>query len=610
MSTYRIGDYARALIDQVTGKVVGWRTPADEDQLTDPLAKPGSRTVTVDAITSVNATALGLVDGDVVVARGRSAAGDGGGGTLNITNTPPAVAAGEDGLWFDIGGGLYAERDGLTATGFNGDIAVAMFGAKGDGTAEHAAIRLAIDAAAAFGGAKVYFSQPEYRVGAPLYWKNGVYLVSRSQTTLKVLDGVDSLVVAILNSQTTPAITNIGAEGITFDGNRQNSPGLAANSAVALDPVDGATFTRCNFKSARGYGASLQYLASGVPDNERIKNISFLFCDFYDNGYGTAIPGTEFDGVDVKNCNGLTFIRCRAYDNALDGFDFRGINIDMIACEAYDNGGDGIEISANSNGNNQNSSLRVLGGSFHDNGNFGIGVANNPAGGTGTTTIDVIGSDIYSNTDDGLAFIGGAAATTATIRATIRSNGGRGVDIAGNNTQIILDGCAIRLNTSDGVYCNGGSTLQINGGQITGNGGWGYLEGASGTRNLLGGTLRILSNTSGSISINTASPLTRIAPSVTDYNPFGSAPNDLVASASTMTLPAGGDYFVITGSTTITNITAAHRGRLVTLRLNGTITVTDGGNLRLAGTFNAVQWNTLTLRFEGPDWVEVARSVN
>ena len=35
--SHRVGDYVRALIDDVTGRVVGWRTPADEDQLNETV---------------------------------------------------------------------------------------------------------------------------------------------------------------------------------------------------------------------------------------------------------------------------------------------------------------------------------------------------------------------------------------------------------------------------------------------------------------------------------------------------------------------------------------------------------------------------------------------
>lgn len=51
-------------------------------------------------------------------------------------------------------------------------------------------------------------------------------------------------------------------------------------------------------------------------------------------------------------------------------------------------------------------------------------------------------------------------------------------------------------------------------------------------------------------------------------------------------------------------------GRVITLLFTGTLTVTDGGNLRLAGNLNAVANTTLTLRGYAGTWVEVSRSVN
>jgi hypothetical protein len=167
VSTYRVGDYVRALIDQVTGKVRGFRTPADTDQLivdaeelaagsgaglvgydpalTFPADTVGERlrrtTYTVDAITSVNATTLGLVDGDVVVAKGRSAAGDGGADTFDITDTAPSTGLG--GFYFSIGGGLYAVRQGYTVRTPN----ISWWGAKPEpGFDNAAAVNSAIQA--------------------------------------------------------------------------------------------------------------------------------------------------------------------------------------------------------------------------------------------------------------------------------------------------------------------------------------------------------------------------------------------------------------------------------------------------------------------------------
>lgn len=51
-------------------------------------------------------------------------------------------------------------------------------------------------------------------------------------------------------------------------------------------------------------------------------------------------------------------------------------------------------------------------------------------------------------------------------------------------------------------------------------------------------------------------------------------------------------------------------GRVITLLFTGTLTVTDGGNLRLNGNLNAVANTTLTLRGYNDTWVEVSRSIN
>lgn len=83
-----------------------------------------------------------------------------------------------------------------------------------------------------------------------------------------------------------------------------------------------------------------------------------------------------------------------------------------------------------------------------------------------------------------------------------------------------------------------------------------------------------------------------------------------VASASTITLPDTSNTINVTGTTGITNITASWRGRIVTLIFAGTLTVTDGGNLRLAGNLNTSANTTLTLVCDGAAWYEIARSVN
>lgn len=85
------------------------------------------------------------------------------------------------------------------------------------------------------------------------------------------------------------------------------------------------------------------------------------------------------------------------------------------------------------------------------------------------------------------------------------------------------------------------------------------------------------------------------------------------ASASTVTLPQFGDTFVVTGTADITSITASWPGRIVTLLFSGTAAtngVVDGSNLKLAGNLAYTPDDALTLRCDGTNWYEVARSAN
>lgn len=82
-----------------------------------------------------------------------------------------------------------------------------------------------------------------------------------------------------------------------------------------------------------------------------------------------------------------------------------------------------------------------------------------------------------------------------------------------------------------------------------------------------------------------------------------------VASAATVTLP-GDPVITISGTTTITSITASWAGRRVTLIFSGALTFTDGSNLKLNGNFVTTADDTITLVCDGTNWFEQARSVN
>ncbi|MDO8581198.1 MAG: hypothetical protein Q7S13_06950 [Candidatus Omnitrophota bacterium] len=80
-----------------------------------------------------------------------------------------------------------------------------------------------------------------------------------------------------------------------------------------------------------------------------------------------------------------------------------------------------------------------------------------------------------------------------------------------------------------------------------------------------------------------------------------------VASSSTVALGNDGNFFNITGTTTITSITAKPAGTVVWLRFAGILTVTNGSNLKLNGSFLTAADATLQLVSDGTNWYEVSR---
>ena len=94
-----------------------------------------------------------------------------------------------------------------------------------------------------------------------------------------------------------------------------------------------------------------------------------------------------------------------------------------------------------------------------------------------------------------------------------------------------------------------------------------------------------------------------------------------VASATTITLGNDGNYFDITGTTTIDYITTTdwQAGSEITLQFDSSLTVTHNGAspgasstaMRLAGAanFSATSGDTLTLIYDGTYWREKARTV-
>jgi hypothetical protein len=83
-----------------------------------------------------------------------------------------------------------------------------------------------------------------------------------------------------------------------------------------------------------------------------------------------------------------------------------------------------------------------------------------------------------------------------------------------------------------------------------------------------------------------------------------------VASATALPLPTG-NVFHVTGTTTITSITATNlqNGVCITLIFDGILTLTAGNNLKMAGSFVTTANDTWTACFDGTNFYETGRVV-
>jgi hypothetical protein len=109
------------------------------------------------------------------------------------------------------------------------------------------------------------------------------------------------------------------------------------------------------------------------------------------------------------------------------------------------------------------------------------------------------------------------------------------------------------------------------------------------------------------------------APNVTGANPpqviGGGPPYATVASAAGINLPYGAEVVKVTGTTTVTTLTAGmvHAGRRVTLvfAAGATFDITDGSNLKMAGSATTLDADdTITFVCDGTNWHETGRSAN
>lgn len=502
-------------------------------------------------------------------------------------------------------------------------ISVKDHGAVGDGvTDDSTAINAAITAANALAnGGVVVFPPAIYLIGTALALKSNVTLLMYG-AKLKVKDSSN-----IHGIRIASAASNMAILGGEIDGNKTNN--LTGGNGITSAPA--ASFAYLIIKDVyvhdfRDNGIYPQGTSTVSPstnikisgctvDNNGASGISGDFIEHFlwtgntarDNSeHGIGIIGTGRHGAIVGNYASGSGIA----DN-FTGYSADNEHLSIIGNISNGGGNHGIHFGGND--------VTISGNTVYGPTQYGIYVNTN--GVTMMYNVSVTGnivesasqSGIWVNHLDGFCVTGnsvkgcsghGIFINTANLNGTVSGNSARGNAQNGihcrNSDDILISGNSCGSNTGNGIELEGSTDITVTGNKCKYNA-FPFVESGTSDSNII-----IANDFVG----NTSDNLTLVGASTKWERSNNNSGTNLLTSAATITLQKYTDYIVITGTTNITSITASWARRVVTLRFDDILTVTDGSNLRLAGNFVTTNNDTLTLVCDGTNWYEIARSVN
>jgi len=557
----------------------------------------------VDFIDSFTVTSMiadaALNVGDFVSTVGYLTAGDGGDNTYQIVAS--GTGTDDGGSFIDLSGSGHQAK-----ALFPGSIiSVAQFGALGSGDDSNEFISTAnyIDS---LGGGSMLIPNGSYTADNVPATDNTLWLgESLGGVIILIPNGSKQQIIFTPDQSTTTTLKKFSLSRIIFDGNGANSDQAEpAGAAVALNGVEGITIKDCIFQNAAGYGLAFQSISGsslpGVQTDIYIEN-----CQFNDNGIGTAFSVDTFDGLDVKDCQRLEVIGCRAKNNSDRGLDIRGNSINIVGGEFYDNTNHGISVRGNHNGATFQTEVSISGAVCRNNGGHGI-LFTEAGSGLGKVRGSVSSCYTYDNSDSGIAAEGDIEELLLEISNCHTYNNSRfGVFINGDSTQLNVSNCEVRSNTLEGIALVGAGDYNISNSHIAlhTNTGIGALFASGGLRVTGCG---IFGN---GISITYGAATDFIQSGSIDHS-VGAG--DIIPSAATLPITGLGDLYYVTGSTTITDIAQGTRSRKITLVFTSSVTIQDGSGIQLAGgsNINATSNDTLTLVNDGSNWLQIAYSNN
>lgn len=544
---------------------------------------------------------------------------------------------------------LYYLGAGDTVTPISGTFLNAkIWGAVGDGvTDDTSALQAALDGAHALGRGILFIPAGTYSISdVGLQCPNNMRLIGegRGVTILRKKLGLTELN-PILREKVVAGVfqplNDLTIEAIEFYGNGDAAT-PSAKGAGLLRAYAGANWriVGCSFHDGKGYGVGLEGAPSQAIVSKRGPALDFTFddCHFYSNGKQAYLLGADTDdGIDFKTSDRLSMRGCRAWDNGDKGFDIRSRMSSFVACYSWDNAGAGfstqIEAVAAGSLSTLPASASYVGCYAFDNGFSGfsvtpaviVGVLDGPQAATFVGCYAINNSHNYSVASFGTLDL-------AQCRVILDSCTSRD-PIAGTRHFLASAACElIQVNgglfyggTTHGISANNAADIghlqitgamfdNIGGSAITGSGQAAARTTITGCafRNigLFAATGHSNLTASGNNYENVAQAALYSMAGTNNRILDNSAGMRTVSSAATVTLSEVSNFFTITGSTAVTSITASYAGREVTIRFTSILTLTDGGNLILAGDFITASNSMIKLVCDGTNWYELSRSVN
>jgi len=510
----------------------------------------------------------------------------------------------------------------VDSTVFDDVFNVKNYGAIGNGTTDDTtAIQDAIDAAEANGGGLVLLPPGTYLVSDTLIVDNhGVRIIGSGMwnTTIKRTTDYGDTLFFSGNETTGDVVVGVGVEELGF-----LSTGLTTSGAHVR--FNGAA--RVNVVSIYFRDGFIGIQADGLMAAS-ISNIYLVFSQLYGGsssgrrymqfGAATAFPHPSSGDVFISDFN----VRSTTSANVIE----YGINI---------NAADGLWFSNGHVGNTVTANIRIAGPTtdilnliwfdtvFSDEGT-GSGLIFDSYAGLGFRTVQFSNCLFKSSgspvayADNGIVIASGCTMDGLYMNnCVITEYGGTGVSIQSTTARnMVFSNCIVRGNGRNAVDTYPGYNLLAgvkNVSIIGGIAGQSHASSAVGTQsygiqfstgheNIIVSGVNLTGNTLG--SVNGGTTVVGVLDNCLTQE------STTIASATTLTIPTGGDVFTISGTTNIEQIPASRAGRRITLIFQGVLTVVDGSNLKIAGNFTTTADDCLTLVSDGTNWIETSRSAN